>query len=82
MPTVPTGFQCYGDISPTTTGGRLVAVVVMLSGIGLISTLSASIAAYFVEQGNDSALQEIQKRLERIENALVEERKEVSGEGG
>ena len=45
--------------------------------IGLISTLSASIAAYFVDQGNarnESALQEIQERLERIEAALNEKR--------
>lgn len=60
----------YGDISPSTTLGRLVAVVVMLSGVGLISTLSASIAAYFVDQGNESALKEIGQRLERIETML------------
>jgi len=42
----------------------------MLAGVGLVSTLSASIAAYFVDQGNESALQEIQERLERIESAL------------
>src|SRR5262249_1599831 len=62
----------YGDISPTTTFGRVVAIVMMISGIGLISTLSASIAAYFVDQGNVSALEEIQQRLERIERAIKE----------
>jgi len=60
----------YGDISPSTLSGRVVAVFMMLAGVGLVSTLSASIAAYFVDQGNESALQEIQERLERIESAL------------
>src|ERR1051326_521815 len=73
----------YGDISPSTPIGRLVAMFMMLAGIGLISTLSASIAAYFVDQGNarnESALQEIQQRLERIESALQEKRRsEQSG---
>lgn len=62
----------YGDISPSTTFGRLVAVVLMLAAVGLISTLSASIAAYFVDQGRDTALEEIKERLERIEAALQE----------
>ncbi len=60
----------YGDISPSTTPGRVIAVIVMLGGVGLISTLSASIAAYFVDQGSESALQDIQRRLDRIEAAL------------
>jgi len=68
----------YGDISPSTTFGRVVAVLVMLSGVGLISTLSASIAAYFVDQSNVSALDEIQRRLDRIEAALKETRSSAS----
>src|ERR1051326_1355927 len=62
---------------------RLVAIFMMLAGIGVISTLSASIAAHFLAQGNarnESALQEIQQRLERIESALQEKRRsEQSG---
>src|SRR5437667_11352626 len=68
----------YGDISPTTTVGRVVAVIVMLGGVGLISTLSASIAAYFVDQGNESALEDIRNRLERIESALMEQDRRAS----
>jgi len=69
---VTASFVGYGDISPSTTFGRLVAVVLMVAGVGLISTLSASIAAYFVDQGRDSALEEIKEKLERIEAALKE----------
>ena len=36
----------YGDISPVSLAGRLVAVVLMLIGIGLFATLGASVAAF------------------------------------
>jgi len=39
----------YGDISPATLGGRIVATVVMLSGIGLLALLTATIANIFIE---------------------------------
>lgn len=38
----------YGDITPQTFGGRMVGVVAMLSGIGLLSTLSAMLASAMV----------------------------------
>jgi voltage-gated potassium channel len=60
----------YGDIAPASAAGRLTAVLIMLSGLGLISTLSASVAAYFVDQGNQADLSEIDARLTRIEQLL------------
>lgn len=38
----------YGDIAPATFGGRLIGVVAMLSGIGLLSTVSATLASMMV----------------------------------
>jgi voltage-gated potassium channel len=38
----------YGDYTPVTTEGRLIAVVVMVVGIGLIGTVSATVASWFV----------------------------------
>lgn len=58
--------------APATTGGRVVAVLLMLSGIGLASTLAAATAAYFVGQEDQEELREIEARLERIE-AMLEE---------
>jgi voltage-gated potassium channel len=63
----------YGDIAPTTPVGRLVAVVLMLAGLGLISTLAASVAAYFIGSEENAELKEMAERLARIE-ALLEER--------
>ena len=64
----------YGDISPTTLVGRLIAVLLMLSGVGLMSTLAASITAYFLGAEENAGLMELRERTARIEsllNALV-----------
>jgi voltage-gated potassium channel len=37
----------YGDISPNTVLGRLIATVLMLTGIGLIGALTSTITTYF-----------------------------------
>lgn len=39
----------YGDTYPVTAVGRLIASVIMLVGIGLIGTVSATVAAWFVK---------------------------------
>lgn len=38
----------YGDISPTTVGGRVVAGLIMFFGIGLLGTLSGSLATLLI----------------------------------
>ena len=60
----------YGDIAPVTPIGRALAVVLMLSGLGLLSTLAASISAYFVGSDTDLAILAIHERLERMERLL------------
>ena len=39
----------YGDITPSTIGGRIIGVVVMVFGIGLLGMFTATIASIFVE---------------------------------
>ena len=63
----------YGDIAPATPGGRLVAVVLMLSGLGLLSTLSASISAYFVNVDREDELDHLRDQLDRIERLLEQQ---------
>lgn len=60
----------YGDISPVTVLGRITAVVLMLTGIGLLGTVAASIAAYFVGQDSQDDMTIVMDRLERIEAIL------------
>lgn len=40
----------YGDISPSTSGGRMVAVIVVISGLLLLSLVTATVASVFVEK--------------------------------
>lgn len=51
----------YGDRYPTTEGGRAVAVVLMLIGIGLIGVLTATVASVFVKEHTDANRQEYQR---------------------
>ncbi|MBW2201193.1 MAG: two pore domain potassium channel family protein, partial [Deltaproteobacteria bacterium] len=39
----------YGDISPATTGGRIVGMILMVLGIGFLGVLTATIAGIFIE---------------------------------
>lgn len=61
----------YGDKYPVSGGGRGVAVVLMLTGIGLVGVLSATVASYFVGQRADKDMTELHRRLDRIEAALA-----------
>ncbi|HEX4215374.1 MAG TPA: potassium channel family protein [Candidatus Dormibacteraeota bacterium] len=66
----------YGDISPHSVIGRLVAVVLMLGGIGLVGTLAASIGAAFLGHETSQEFKEVMRRLDGIEAALEELRRE------
>lgn len=37
----------YGDISPSTTGGRFIACILMIAGIGFLSMLTSTISTFF-----------------------------------
>jgi voltage-gated potassium channel len=56
----------YGDKYPITTEGRGLAVVLMIAGMGLFSTLSGFIAAWFLSPGQSSA----DSDLKRLENQI------------
>ena len=60
----------YGDLSPRTALGRITAVALIVSGVGLLSTLSASIAAAFVGQEEEAEEKETRRRIERIEGLV------------
>lgn len=38
----------YGDIKPITMGGRLLAIFIMLVGVSMVSTITATISSIFV----------------------------------
>lgn len=39
----------YGDVTPTTLGGRITGVIVMVFGIGILGMFTATVASIFVE---------------------------------
>ena len=47
----------YGDRYPTTTEGRLLAVLLMITGISLVGVITASVAAWFVKLSQDDSEQ-------------------------
>jgi len=47
---VTMGTVGYGDKYPVSVGGRLVGIVLILSGVGLMSLFTATIASLFVEK--------------------------------
>lgn len=51
----------YGDRYPTTGGGRAVAVILMLVGIGLIGVLTATVASVFIKEHTDASKQEFRE---------------------
>jgi voltage-gated potassium channel len=51
----------YGDKFPVTGGGRTVAVVLMLVGIGLIGVLTATVASVFIKEHTDASKEEFRK---------------------
>lgn len=72
----------YGDISPHSLAGRITAVVLMVCGVGLVTTLAASIAAAFVGREEDDSMQQVLRRLERVEALLEELRDARRGPSG
>jgi voltage-gated potassium channel len=57
----------YGDVSPVTLEGRLIAVVLMLTGIGVIGVFTATVASLFFEQEKESELASVVARLDAID---------------
>ena len=73
----------YGDVTPRQANGRFIAAVVMLSGIGFLAVITASVTASLIESsrrrfaaqsGADTTrqLDDVRERLARIEAALAE----------
>lgn len=60
----------YGDIAPETTGGRLLAIGVMVLGIGFMAILTANIAAWFVERDKGSSEDDIRREITALREEI------------
>ncbi len=70
----------YGDVTPARTIGRLIGAVIMLTGIGFLAVITASVTASLIESarrryaGDDAdmaqRIEQVDARLSRIEAAI------------
>ncbi|HSC76381.1 MAG TPA: ion channel [Pseudomonadales bacterium] len=65
----------YGDVVPVTTGGRLLAGLVMLVGLGIFSLITASFSAFFVTREETKLVKKEEQVLEKEVQVLVSEQK-------
>lgn len=69
----------YGDISPSTSLGRFIAMALMLVGIGLIGSLTSTITSYFVNNSSgkkdvaDETLENLISRISDIKSLSDED---------
>jgi voltage-gated potassium channel len=68
----------YGDIAPQSFGGRIIAVGLMLVGIGFLSTLTGTISTFFIKNTGkstykDEELEHIIVRLHNFKDLSVED---------
>lgn len=69
----------YGDLSPVTKIGRLIAIVLMLIGIGIIGTLTSSLTTYFVKERKEGnpTIEFIKSELDRYQELTFEEKQRL-----
>lgn len=70
----------YGDYSPVTSTGRIIAFVLMLGGIALIGVVTATLASWIVDEVSaeekkgttitNEEVEQVSRRLENIERKL------------
>lgn len=67
----------YGDLSPSTNLGRLIAAVLMIFGIGLIGSITSTITSYFLKiekkDFKEDTITLIKGKLDNINNLSDEE---------
>lgn len=72
----------YGDVVPTTTASRIFAVFVVLLGYGVLSLVTAGIAAMFVgsqeRQVEQEILRDMHAQLGMVRHEIAELRKEMA----
>lgn len=67
----------YGDISPSTILGRVVACVLMVCGIGLIGSLTSTITSFFLSSKTDQVISNDKiLMVEKLYQELNDEEKE------
>lgn len=67
----------YGDISPSSVGGRIAGAIIMIAGVFFMSLLTASLASIMIEK---ETKEEADKTLEEMKFQMDEMRQEMLAE--
>jgi voltage-gated potassium channel len=67
----------YGDVSPATTGGKLLAAVVMLVGIGFVAILTGAVAQRFLAPELEEEAEAVEEEIGAAELEMVRELREI-----
>lgn len=67
----------YGDISPHTIIGKVIATILMLVGIGFVGMFTSSVMSFFSEKEDDETLHLIMHKLETIEQENKDLKKDI-----
>ncbi|HEX4056747.1 MAG TPA: potassium channel family protein [Galbitalea sp.] len=62
----------YGDVTPITLEGRFIAVGVMIAGIALLGTVTATLASFFIDRVADTAKEDTDETLAAIATLTAE----------
>ena len=69
----------YGDLLPTTTATKALAVAVMLVGIGFVAILTGAVAERFVVRDVEAEAEEVSEELDAASAAIIGELRELRG---
>jgi len=71
----------YGDITPLTNLGRIIASALMIMGIGFIATITAAVSSYFIYSFGDKdvTINDLAKKLDKLEVEIQNLKKENNG---
>lgn len=71
----------YGDISPSSVGGRITGAIIMISGVFFMSLLTASLASIMIEKETkeeaDNTLEEMKSQMETMRHEMLTEINEL-----
>ena len=67
----------YGDVNPVSGEGRLIALGLMFVGIGVISVFTATMASWFVGEGQQTDAKAVDARLASLEHQVGEVLREL-----
>jgi voltage-gated potassium channel len=70
----------YGDITPLTNLGRIIASSLMVMGIGFIATITAAVSSYFISSFSDKeiTINELGEKLDKLEQEIKNLKKDLN----